>query len=74
MKKKKYGGTVLICEKIEAFYVELHERAEAATISYSTPGNFPQYIYCVLVAKSQKKIQSRCLVHEFSFTDIEQLY
>ena len=41
---------------MEAFYVELNERAEAATSSYSAPGDFPQYIYSVFVAKNQKKI------------------
>ena len=30
-KWKKYGGTVLIFEKMEALYVELNERANAAT-------------------------------------------
>ena len=41
---------------MEAFYVELNERAEAATSSNPAPGNFPQYIYSVLVPKNQKKI------------------
>ena len=40
------------------------------TSSYSAPGNFPQYIYFVLVVKNQKKIWSSCLVQEFSFTDL----
>ena len=60
----------LIFEKMKALYVELNERAEAATSSYSAPGDFSQYIYSLLVAKNQKKIRSRCLVNEFSFTDI----
>ena len=51
-------------------YLELNERAEAATSSFSAPGDFLQYIYSVLVGKNQKKIRSRCLGHEFSFTDI----
>ena len=55
----------LISEKNEALYVELNTRAKAATNSYSAPGDFSQYIYSVLVAKNQKKIRSRCLVHEF---------
>ena len=46
----------LISEKTKAFYVEFNHRAEVATSSYSTPGNFSQYIYSVLVAKNQKKI------------------
>ena len=50
--KKKYGGTGLISEKTEALYVELNERAEAATSSYSAPSDFLQYIYSVLVAKN----------------------
>ena len=41
---------------MEAFYVELNERAEAATSSNPAPGNFPQYIYSVLVPKNLKKI------------------
>ena len=51
-------------------YVELNERAEAATSIYSEPDDFLQYIYSALVAKNQKKIRSRCLVHEFPFTNI----
>ena len=66
----KYGSTGLIFEKTEALYVELNERAEAATSSYSAPGDFLQYIYSVLVAKNQKKIRSRCFVHEFSITNV----
>ena len=60
----------LISEKTQALHVNLNERAEAATSSYSAPGGYSQYIYSVLVAKNQMKIRSRCLVHEFSFTDI----
>ena len=60
----------LISEKTEALYVELIERVEAATSSYSAPGDLSQYIYSVLVAKNQMKIRSRCLFYEFSFTDI----
>ena len=48
----------------------LNERAEAATSSYSAPGNFSQYINSLLVAENQKKNRSRCLVHEFSITYI----
>ena len=46
------------------------KRVEAATSSYSTTGEFLQYIYYVFVAKNHQKIQSRCLVHEFSIIDI----
>ena len=60
----------LIPEKTEALYIELYERAGAATSTYSTAGNFSQYIYSLLVAKNQRKIRSRCLVHEFSFKNI----
>ena len=60
----------LTSEKTKALYVELKEGVEAATSSYSAPGEFSRYIYSVLVAKNQKKIRSRCLVHEFSFPDI----
>ena len=61
---------MLISEKTEALYVKPNERVEAATSSYSTTGEFLQYVYSVLVAKNHQKIRSRCLVHEFSFTDI----
>ena len=67
-------GVQSISEKTEAFYVEFNKRAKAATSSYSAPGNFSQYVYSVLVAKNQQKIQSRYLVHEFSFTDINHGY
>ena len=70
LSEKKYGHLELICEKTEGLYVELNERGEVGTSSYSTPGNFSKYIYSVPLAKDQKKIQSRCLVHDFSFTDI----
>ena len=68
--KKKYGGTGLISEKPEVLYAELNERAEAATGSYSVTGNSLQYIYSVPASKNHRNIRSRCLVHEFSFTDI----
>ena len=45
----------LTSEKMKTLYVELRERAEAATSSYSAPGDFSQYIYSVLVAKNKKK-------------------
>ena len=67
---KKNRGYGVVCEKTEALYAELNERVEAATSSYSATGEFLQYIYSVLVAKNHQKIRSRCLVHEFSFTDI----
>ena len=67
--EKKYGGTRLISEKMEAFYAELNERS-VATSSYSVTGNFLQYIYSVPVTKNHQNIQSRCLVHDLSFTDI----
>ena len=72
--KKKYRSTGLVSEKTEAFYVECNEKVEAATNSYSASGDFSQYIYSVLVSKNQKKIRSRCLVHEFSFKDINHGY
>ena len=57
-------------QKAEALYAEHSERAEAATSSYSTAGDFLQYIYSVLVAKNHQKIRSGCFVHEFFFADI----
>ena len=60
--KKKYAGTGLIS-------AELNKRAKTATSSYSTTGNFLKCICSVLVAKNHQRYGSRCLVHEFSFTD-----
>ena len=51
-------------------YAELNETAEAATSSYSTTGQFLWYTYSVLVAKNYQNIWSKCLVDEFSFSDI----
>ena len=42
----------LLSEKMEALHVELNERAEAATSSYSGALDFLQYIYSVLLAKN----------------------
>ena len=70
LNEKKYGGTRLVSEKPEPLYGELNDRVEAATNSYSATGEFLQYTYSVLVVKNLQKIRSRCLVHEFSFTDI----
>ena len=67
---KKCGDTVLIPKKAEVFYVELNERAEEDTGNYSVTGDSLQYIYSVPVSKNYWNIWSRCLVHEFSFTDI----
>ena len=60
----------LLSGKTEALYAEINERAEPATSSYSAAGDFLQYIYSVIMAKSHQKIWSMCLVHEFSFKDI----
>ena len=68
--KKKLGVTGLISEKTEVLYAELNERAEAATSSYSVTGDSLQYICSVPVTKNHRDIQSKCLVHELSFTDI----
>ena len=68
--KKKYGGTESVSEKTEALFTELNERVEAATSSYSATGEFLQYIYSMFVDKNYQTIRSRCLAHEFSFTDI----
>ena len=70
LSEKKYGGRELVSEKTEALFAELNKRVEAATSSYSAKGEFLQYIYSILVAKNHQKIQSRCIVHEFSFTEI----
>ena len=67
-------GTGLNSEKAEALYAEISKTAEAATSSYSATGDILQYNYSVLVAKKHQKIQSTCLFHEFSFTDIFKRY
>ena len=45
-------------------------RVKTATSCYSATDDLLQYIYPVLVAKNHDKIQSRFLVHKFSFTYI----
>ena len=67
---KKIEGTGLISEKTEVLYAELDKRMEATTCSYSVTGDSLQYVYSVPVTKNRQDIQSRCLVHEFSFTNI----
>ena len=67
---EKNWGYGVISEKTEVLYAELSERAEATTGSYSVTGDSLQYIYSVPVTKNHRNIRSRCLVHEFSFTDI----
>ena len=69
-KKKKNRGTGLVSEKTEVLYAELNQTVEAATGSYSITGDSLQYIYSVPVTENHRNIRSRCLVHEFSFTDI----
>ena len=51
-------------------HAELNERAEVATSSYSVTGDSLEYIYFVLLTKNHRDIQTRCLVYEFSFTDV----
>ena len=63
---EKNWGYGVISEKTE----ELSERAEATTGSYSVTVDSLQYIYSLPVTKNHRNIHSRCLVHEFSFTDI----
>ena len=46
----------LISKKTEALYVKLNEKAEGATSSYSTSGDFSRYIYSVFVAKKSKEV------------------
>ena len=55
---------------MEVLYAELNKWAEAATGSYSVTGDSLQYIYSVPVTKNHQNIQSRCLVHKFTYTDI----
>ena len=60
----------LISEKMEVLNAELNERAEAANGIYSVTDDSLQYIYSVLMTKNHRNLQSKCLVHGFSFTDI----
>ena len=47
LREKIYGGTGLISAKTEVLYVELRERAEAASSSYSvTIDFFTIYLFC----------------------------
>ena len=55
---------------MEVLYAELNKRVEAAASSYSAAGDFLQNIYSAIMAKNHQKIQSRCLVHEFSVREI----
>ena len=66
----------LISEKTEAFYVELNERAEAATSIYSAPGDFSQYIYSVLEAmkRSNQDAWFMNFPSQILIMVIEQLY
>ena len=68
--KKNMGVRGQFLKKTEALYEKLNERAEAATGSYSVTGDFLQYVYSVPVTKNHQSNRSRCLVHEFPFTDI----
>ena len=61
LSEKKYGETL---------YAELNQKVETTTSSYSETGVFLQCIYSVLVAKNHQMIRSRCLVHEFFFTNV----
>ena len=70
LSERKYGGTRLISEKTEVLYTELNERAEAATGSYSGTGDSLQFVYSLPGSKNRWNIRSRCLVHEFFFTNI----
>ena len=63
-------GMGLISEKTEVLCAVLNERAEAAIGNYSITGDSLQYIYSLPVTKNHRNIRPRCLVHEFSFTDI----
>ena len=57
-------------EKVEALFKEHNERAEAATSSYSSIGDFSRYIHSVLVANKHQKIQSRCFIYKLSFAAV----
>ena len=60
----------LIPDKTEALYAELKKERKQPPVVILAAGDFLQYIYSVLVAKNYRKIRSRRLVHEISFTGI----
>ena len=70
LREKIRGYEVSFWKSRSFVYAELNESVEATNSSYSATGEFLRYIYSELVAKNHENIQSRCLVHEFSFTDI----
>ena len=70
LRKKIWGYEFSFWKNVSFVYAEFNITVEAATSSYSATGEFLRYIYSVLVAKDHENIQSRCLVHGFSFTDI----
>ena len=67
--RKDRGIPGLTSEKMELLYAELN-KAEVATSSYSVTGDSLQYIHSVPLTKNHWNIRSRCLVNEFTFTDI----
>ena len=50
--EKKYGGTGLLSEKMDALHADRNERVDTATSSYSAEVDFLQNIYSVLVARN----------------------
>ena len=68
--EKNMGVLGYLLKKRKLFICRTYERVEAATSSYSVTGEFLRYTHSVLVAKNHQKIRSKCLVDEFSFTDI----
>ena len=54
--EKKSRGAGLISEKTEDLFPELYRRAEAATSSYSSTGDFLQCIYSVFEPKNHQKV------------------
>ena len=60
---EKIWGAGLICEKTEVLHAELNEKGETPTGSYSVTNDSVQYNYSVPVAKNNRNIQSRRLVH-----------
>ena len=60
----------LISDKTEVLHAEFNQRAEAVTGSHSVTGHSLRYVFFVPVSKNHLNIRARCLVHQFSFTDI----
>ena len=67
---KKWGYGISFWNNVGFVYAEVKETVEAATSIDSATGELLRCVYSVLVIKDHQNIRSKCLVDEFSFTDI----